>query len=48
VHGAATSSQRVEAAVYFVRHYFYEFQVGMQACFDVYLAGLAFSFADIQ
>jgi hypothetical protein len=42
------SSEGVEAAIDFVRHYFYELQVGVQARLYVYLAGFAFSFAHIQ
>jgi hypothetical protein len=42
------SSEGVEAAIDLVGYDFYEFQVGMQTPFYVYLAGFAFSFAHIQ
>src|SRR5271156_1944658 len=41
-------SQTVEPAVHFVGDYFYELQVGVQACFYVDLAGFAFSFANVK
>jgi hypothetical protein len=42
------SSERVEAAIDFVGYNFYEFEVGVEGGFDVYVAGFAFSFAQVE